>query len=101
MVADAPRYLFDLHAALAAVDVAHRIEQNHCETPDRNEFEATFMESVIPAAKFVATRADRLGALARARVKFNALGRVAQACTFVHETGKMMAGIQQSCQQHG
>lgn len=101
MLADGPRYRFNLHAALTAIDTTHRIQQNDGEAPDRNELEATLRERIVASAGLVAARANCFGSLTWAHVNLNGLRPFAQSRSFINETGKMMTGIEQAGQKHG
>ena len=102
MFADAPRHLLDGDAAVAALDPAHAVEQHHGEAPDRDELEATRQLGLIVAGGwFGATRADRLGAAARTHFDLDGVVRLDQTRTGVDKSGKMVAGIEHTGDQHG
>lgn len=61
------------HAAPAAIDAAHGVQQEDEESPQRNELKASFRELVVPGRRQMAARADCGRTLARSQDNFDAL----------------------------
>jgi hypothetical protein len=54
MLAVAPGHLLDHHAAVPALDLAHAVEEENQQSPERNEFEASFGEVIIARRRLMA-----------------------------------------------
>lgn len=59
--------------ATAAFDAPHGIQQKHQKTPERNELETPFSESIVSGGRPTAARTNRGGALAGPHGNFDPL----------------------------
>jgi hypothetical protein len=88
-----PRNLFDDHAALAAVDAPHTVEEEDQKAPERNELKAPLGKTIVPWRRFLATRADCRRALPRSDIHFDAFLVGAEAGVLIDKSPMAMAVV--------
>ncbi len=101
VLADCPGQFVDPHAAGPAIDPPHAIQQQHRQTPDRDEFKAAQAEPVVGRARLMAARAHRLRTEAGPHVDLDAAAVRAEPCLVVDKAWKVLAMIEQADQSHG
>ena len=90
MFAIAPRNLFHHHAAVAAVDAPHAVQQENQNSPEGNEFKAALREMIIAGRRLVATRAHRRGTNPRPDADFDNFLVGAETIVVIDESPKTM-----------
>jgi hypothetical protein len=101
VLADCPGQFFDPHAASPAIDPPHAIEQQHRQTPDRDEFKAAQAELVVGRAPLMAARAHWLRTEAGPHIDLDATAVRAKPRLVVDKAWKVLAIIEQADQSHG
>ena len=101
VLAGAPRHFLHLDPATHALDPPHAVQQDDSEAPDRDELEAPLGQMVVTAGRCLAPRAASLRALPGFDIDLDGMGARIQPGPGVNEAGEMMAGVEQTGQQHG
>ena len=86
VLAIAPGNLLDHHAAIAALDAPHAVQQEHQKAPERDELKAPLGKMIVTRCRLVAPRADRRRARPRPDVHFDAFLVGAEAGVLVDES---------------
>ena len=98
----APRDFLDrYHAAAAAIDPPHGVQQEDEESPLRNELVAPFSELVVSGRRQMAARADCRRTSARSHDHFDAPLVGAETGVLIDKPSEMAAAVQDRGQFHG
>src|SRR5262249_58513529 len=89
------------HAAAAAIDATHSVQQEDEESPQRNELKTSFRELVVAGHRQMAARADCGRTFARSQDDFDALLVGTETGALIDKTSEMMAAVQDRGQFHG
>jgi len=87
----APRDLFHDHAALAAVDAPHGIQEENQKPPERNELEPPLGEMIVARCRFPAPRADGRGTFAWPDSNFDSRLDINDSSILLNKTLKVIA----------
>ena len=94
MLAVAPGNFLDDHGlAAAAIDPAHRIQQENQIPPERDEFEAPLGQLIVTRRRLMAPGTDRRRTLARTHGELDAFVIGTEAGMLVNEAPEMMTAV--------
>src|ERR1019366_4815971 len=93
VLAIAPGNLLDDHAAVAALDAPHAVQQEYQKAPQRDELEAPQGKMIVTRCRLVASRTDRRRARSRPDGHFDALLVGGEAGVLVDEPAMAIAVI--------
>ena len=94
MLAATPWHLFDLNATTPTIDPPHAVKQKNHKAPERHELEPSHSQMIIGRASLMTNGAFPFRALARPHINFDVLSLIANACSIIHEAGKMVTLVQ-------
>jgi len=100
VLAIGPRHPFDGHAATRAVDAAHAVQEEHRNGPERDEFESSLAERVVPRALLAAPATDRPTAAVRMDVDQDFTAAACETWVTVDETLLLFDAVEDSLELH-